>query len=153
MTSTGIFKARVTCAMTHHRTHEVIRILLELLQSIQPIASSFDNLWSLFRPGILEDAAELVMGRRSFSDVQLESFACILLCLITVVGSLIFRRSLCRVSRGLLEQVCDADGGGKRGFVEERDDVEGFVLVSVSDEIISVDWTGGFVFSPCGTCC
>lgn len=48
--------------------------------------------------------------------------------LVAVVGSLIFSGGLGSVSGGLLEQVCDADRGGERGFVEEGDYVKGFVL-------------------------
>ena len=125
-------KASVTGIATHHRTHETIWVLLELFQSIRLTTSPLDKLCSLSGPDILEDAAELVGRRWSFSDVQLESFSSCMMGLMAVIGSLILSGCLGSLSRGLLEQVRDADGRGSGGFVEEGDHVEGLVLLSLA---------------------
>jgi hypothetical protein len=108
-------------------------------------------LGSLSSTNILEDAAELVRRRRSFGDVQLKRFSLGMRCLRAVVGSLIFSGGLGGVSRGLLEQVRDADRWGERGFVEEGDYVKGFVLVIISGRLLALDLK--LVALPCETYC
>jgi len=124
----------------YHRTHKAVWVLFKLLQSFLLAAGPLDKLRSLSNTNILEDAVELVGRRRSFANVEFKRFSPGMSGLVAVVGSLIFRGRLGSVSGGLLEQVCDADRGGERGFVEEGYHVKGFVLDLLATNCKNPSW-------------
>ena len=83
-----------------------------------------------------------MVGRwRSFGNIEFKRLSPGISGLGAVVGSLIFRGRLGSVSGGLLEQICDADRGGERGFMEEGYHVQGFVLDLLATGCKSSSWT------------
>jgi hypothetical protein len=105
-------------------------VIPQLPQCILLIPRALDDRARLhpLRRDILQDIPQLVRRRRLLGHIELELAAQLVLGVVRLIGGLVLRGCFGGGCVRGAEDVQHACGSGQGGFVEEGDDVEGFVL-------------------------